>query len=169
MPYLSVLDGSGHELGMPRVDLCDTIFKISPPRRDGDAYCWVNTSQIIFRGCANGGMAVGLGISQDVDDLPFATVAMDAPRQLAPWDALGIRPGMLIVDMWDIRQGSRNPNPLPNAGEVLTKIWDICHRPSKDHPKGGNAYSHFMADFDAIRKLCKPFVDAQRKLREPLS
>jgi len=45
---------------------------------------------------------------------------------------------------------------------VLEQIWHICHRPSKDHPKGGHAYTHFMADFDEIRALCKPFVNPPR-------
>lgn len=42
--------------------------------------------------------------------------------------------------------------------DALNEIWKICHRPSTDHPKGRHAYTHFMADFDEIRKLCKPFV-----------
>ena len=42
---------------------------------------------------------------------------------------------------------------------VLERIWNVCHRPSKDHPKGSHAYTHFMADFDEIRALCKQFVD----------
>lgn len=43
--------------------------------------------------------------------------------------------------------------------EALHRIWKICHRPSTAHPKGGHAYTHFMADFDQIRAICKPFVD----------
>lgn len=43
--------------------------------------------------------------------------------------------------------------------ETLQRIWDICHRPSKGHPKGSHAYTHFMADFDEIRALCKTRAD----------
>jgi hypothetical protein len=41
---------------------------------------------------------------------------------------------------------------------ALQAIWDICHAPSK----GQYAYTHFMRDFDQVRALCKPFVDARR-------
>ncbi|MDB5733236.1 MAG: hypothetical protein JWQ03_3131 [Variovorax sp.] len=42
--------------------------------------------------------------------------------------------------------------------EIIKRIWTVTHRPSKDHPKGSHAYSHFMADFDEIRNLCQPIV-----------
>jgi hypothetical protein len=42
---------------------------------------------------------------------------------------------------------------------ALGQINAICHRPSKDHPKGGHAYTHFMADFDEIRAICAKFLN----------
>jgi len=50
--------------------------------------------------------------------------------------------------------------------ETLQKIWAICHVPSREHPKGAHAYTHFMADFDQIRALCKPHLGANAEIVE---
>ena len=47
--------------------------------------------------------------------------------------------------------------------EVIECIWRIVHTPSTKHPKGGHAYTHFMADFDEIRRLCKPFINSEKE------
>jgi hypothetical protein len=41
-----------------------------------------------------------------------------------------------------------------HAEQTLARINGICHVPSN----GKAAYSHFMRDFDEIRKLTAPFV-----------
>ena len=40
---------------------------------------------------------------------------------------------------------------------AVKRIDEICHTSSRDHPKGGHAYTHFMADFDEIRALTADF------------
>ena len=40
--------------------------------------------------------------------------------------------------------------------QALATIWRIVHTPSRDHPAGSHAYTHFMRDFDDIRKICAP-------------
>jgi hypothetical protein len=57
-----------------------------------------------------------------------------------------------------IRTSTELFNVAPQMQEALERIWKICHVPSKQHPKGAHAYTHFMADFDEIRMLCKPFL-----------
>lgn len=41
-----------------------------------------------------------------------------------------------------------------HAEQTLARINRICHTPSN----GKHAYTHFMRDFDEIRKLTAPFV-----------
>jgi len=41
------------------------------------------------------------------------------------------------------------------AKRDFERILEICLMPSTKHPKGGHAYTHFMADFDEIRAICK--------------
>jgi hypothetical protein len=38
---------------------------------------------------------------------------------------------------------------------ALARILEITLRPSSQHPAGRHAYTHFMADFDEIRKICR--------------
>lgn len=53
-----------------------------------------------------------------------------------------------------VTYSERLKNKLTEAEEVLRQINAICHVPSH----GRAAYSHFMADFDQIRKLTKPYL-----------
>lgn len=43
---------------------------------------------------------------------------------------------------------------------AFADIYKICTTPSKNHPKGAHAYTHFMADFDQIRAICKQHMYA---------
>ncbi len=46
---------------------------------------------------------------------------------------------------------------------ALGRIWELCHIPSGSR----HAYTHFQADFDEIRNICKehvPGVEREHKL-----
>jgi hypothetical protein len=46
---------------------------------------------------------------------------------------------------------------------ALSSIYALVHVPT---PRGTSAYTHFMRDFDAIRKIARPFVVDGQSTRE---
>ena len=54
-----------------------------------------------------------------------------------------------------LRTSTKLFNAASEMQAALEQIWKICHAST---PAGTGAYTHFMRDFDQIRKLCKPFV-----------
>jgi hypothetical protein len=99
MPYIKFLNEKKQALPLLPIDMARIDFRVTAARVPGAGYTFVNANQFISDIIPVYGIAMYLGVCEDVDTPPFAVVPLAHTRYMRPGDSLAIAPGSLTLDM----------------------------------------------------------------------